>query len=119
MHERPYECVTGAVTFTYPLFTVVFPPPAFAAVRLTSYVPAVVYVCVGFWSVEFAGPSPNDHDHDVGEPVEVSVNWTGSAAGPDVTFEVKSPTGVTRWIDGETLYSIIDPSTPLYTENRA
>jgi hypothetical protein len=33
----------------------------------------VVYVCDGFCSVEFAEPSPNDHDQLVGEPVEVSL----------------------------------------------
>ena len=32
-------------------------------------------VCVGFWEVETPAP-PKFHDHEVGPPVEVSVNWT-------------------------------------------
>jgi hypothetical protein len=55
-------------------------------------VPAAVYVYVGFWAVDVP-PSPNDHAHDVGLPVDVSVNVTGSGAVPDVGVAVNDATG--------------------------
>ena len=67
-------------------------PFAFVAVRLTVYVPEVTYVCVGFWAVDVP-PSPKLHDHDVGVPVEVSVNVTESGLVPDVGVPVKFVTG--------------------------
>jgi hypothetical protein len=88
MHEIPYE-YTGPVTTTYPAFTVVLLPAAFAAVKLTLYVQAFAYVCVGCCSVEFALPSPNDQDHDVGEPVEVSVKETGLFSKRNVWKSIK------------------------------
>ena len=38
-------------------------------------------------------PSPKSHDHPVGDPVEVSVNFTSSGAVPVVGVAVKSATG--------------------------
>ncbi len=43
---------------------------------------------VGCRSVEVA-PSPNDHDHDVGDPEDLSVKSTSSGAVPDVGEAVK------------------------------
>ncbi|MDV7237622.1 hypothetical protein R4116_14590 [Listeria monocytogenes] len=38
-------------------------------------------------------PSPKSQDHDVGEPVEVSVKDTSSGAVPDVGVTVNEATG--------------------------
>jgi hypothetical protein len=67
-------------------------PPLLVAVSLAVYVPAVLYVCDGFCAVDVP-PSPNSQDHDVGEPVEVSVKLTGSGAVPVVGDAVKDATG--------------------------
>ena len=56
------------------VFVVVFEPPPFVAVSVTGNAPAVAKACVGLWAVE-PNPSPKSHDHDVGPPVDVSVNW--------------------------------------------
>jgi hypothetical protein len=58
---------------TVTVFVVVFEPPPFATLRATGNAPAVAKACVGLWEVELK-PSPKSHDHDVGPPVEVSVN---------------------------------------------
>jgi hypothetical protein len=39
-------------------------------------------VWAGFWEVAVE-PSPKLHDHEVGVPVEVSVNWTDCPAAGD------------------------------------
>jgi hypothetical protein len=62
------------------------------AVSTTVYVPGVVYWCVGFWEVDVP-PSPNVQDHDVGEPLELSVNVTVRGAVPDVGEPVNDATG--------------------------
>ena len=51
-------------------------PPAFDARSVTVYVPAA-NVCWGFCAVDVV-PSPKFHAHDVGDPVDVSVNCTFS-----------------------------------------
>ena len=56
---------------------------SFVTVRVTLYVPGLVYVWVGFCSVEVP-PSPNAHDHAVGLPLEASVNATCNGDDPDV-----------------------------------
>ncbi|MCV2492034.1 hypothetical protein OF117_22055, partial [Geodermatophilus sp. YIM 151500] len=56
-------------------------PAAFDAISRTVYVPAAAKVCDGDRSVEVA-PSPNSHAHDVGAPVEVSLNDTANGATP-------------------------------------
>jgi len=38
-------------------------------------------------------PSPNDHNHEVGLPVEVSLNWTVSGADPESGVPAKFVTG--------------------------
>ena len=63
----------GPVEETVTVFVVVFDPPEFETVSETEYEPAVANVCVGFWEVETPAP-PKFHDHEVGPPVEVSVN---------------------------------------------
>ena len=73
---------------TVTVFVVVFEPPPFAAVRATGNAPAVAKACVGFWAVELK-PSPKSHDHDVGPPVEVSVNCTVWPAEGDGGEKVK------------------------------
>ncbi len=47
----------------------------------------------GFRWVEVA-PSPKDHAHDVGDPIEVSVNWTESGAAPVAGVAVKLAAGL-------------------------
>ena len=49
-------------------------------------------MCCGFCSEEVP-PSPKVHAHAVGEPVEVSVNWTVRGARPAVGEAVKAVTG--------------------------
>jgi hypothetical protein len=47
---------------------------------------------VGFWEVEFV-PSPKPQVREVGELVDVSVNWTERGATPEVGVAVKAATG--------------------------
>jgi hypothetical protein len=42
----------------------------------------------------FVYPSPKDQTHDVGELVEVSMNWTVRGVVPDVLIAEKEATGV-------------------------
>jgi hypothetical protein len=77
-----------------PLCVTVSLPAAFAAVKVTAYVPAVVYTWLGCRDVDVL-PSPKSQAHDVGGPVDVSVNWTASGAGPDVGEAVNEATGAT------------------------
>jgi hypothetical protein len=49
-------------------------------------------VCEGFCSVDVA-PSPKAHDHDVGPPVDVSVNRTARGAVPLVGVAAKLAVG--------------------------
>lgn len=65
----------GGDTLIYPAFVSVSEPCAFVAVRITVYVPALLYVWEGFFCV-LVPPSPKFHDHDVGEFVERSVKFT-------------------------------------------
>ena len=67
-------------------------PAAFVAVSETVYVPAAVYVCDGFSSIEVL-PSPNVHDHVVGEFVEASRNVTVKGIVPVVDEAEKAATG--------------------------
>jgi hypothetical protein len=68
------------------------PPPEFVAVSVAVNVPAVVYVCVGFWLVDVP-PSPNAHAQLVGPPVLVSVKLTNSEAVPLVGLAVNAAVG--------------------------
>src|SRR3954468_24378544 len=67
-------------------------PPALEATRRTVYVPAAANVWLGDCAVDVV-PSPKSHDHDVGAPVDVSVNWTASGAVPLVGVAEKLATG--------------------------
>ncbi len=51
-----------------------------------------MYGCVGCWTIAVP-PSPKAHAHFVGDPVDVSVNFTASGAGPLAGVKVKSATG--------------------------
>jgi hypothetical protein len=68
-------------------------PAELIAIRVTVYVPAVMYVCDGFSSVDVF-PSPNDQTHEVGELIEESTNWTVSGAVPEVTVDRNEATGI-------------------------
>ena len=69
-----------------------FDPAEFDAVKVTVNDPPDVKVCVGFCVLEVP-PSPNAQDHDVGLPVEVSVNWIACPAVGDAGTKVKLATG--------------------------
>ncbi len=86
------------LTVIYPSRILVDDPIAELAVSFTVYVPAVWYVCEGFASIPSVVPSPKSHDHMVGLPVEVSVNWTVSGAVPVVGAAVKSATIPPDWV---------------------
>src|SRR3954471_14977716 len=73
-------------------------PAALAAVNATVYVPPDVKVCAGFCAVA-VDPSPKFHDHEVGDPVERSVNCTANGAGPLVTDEANDAVGATGAAD--------------------
>jgi hypothetical protein len=62
-------------------------------VKVTVYVPALVYVCTGFFSVELV-PSPKVHLYEVGDPVLLSVNTTFSDATPEVGEPENAATGL-------------------------
>jgi len=47
---------------------------------------------VGFLTVDVP-PSPNDQNHDTGEFVEESMNWTDRGVVPEVTFDTNEATG--------------------------
>lgn len=67
-------------------------PPAFDTSNATEYDAALLYRWVGFCNVLVA-PSPKFHPHDVGAPVEVSVNRTTSPGFGDEGDHVKFATG--------------------------
>ena len=62
-------CVTTIVC------AIVLDDVAFDVVRVTTYMPALLYACVGRCAFDPA-PSPKLHDHDVGEPLVVSSKLT-------------------------------------------
>lgn len=63
-------------------------PVAFQMVKVTVYVPAVVYLCDGFSRVAVP-PSPKVQAQEVGELVDVSVNVTISGLVPEVGEAMK------------------------------
>jgi hypothetical protein len=67
-------------------------PAAFEAVRLTLYVPGLVYVWLGFWALELV-PSPKSQLQLVGLSVELSLKETASGALPLVGLALKSAVG--------------------------
>jgi len=77
----PPEVMVGAAgaafTVIYPVWLDAFDPPAFVAVNVTFYVPAVGYVTTWLAEVDEEGVPPgNDQLYDVGLLVEVLVNVT-------------------------------------------
>ncbi len=58
---------------TVTVLLVLFEPEVLVAVRVTVYAPAALNVWLGFCDV-LVPPSPKLHDHEVGEPVDASVN---------------------------------------------
>jgi hypothetical protein len=56
-------------------------------------------------------PSPKFHAHDVGVPVDVSVNVTDNGASPDDTDDVNDAVGAVGGCDAELLYTFA--SSPL------
>ena len=77
-------------------FVVAFEPPLLLAVSVTGNTPAVAKAWVGLCAVEL-NPSPKSHDHEVGPPVDVSVNWIVWPAegdeGVNEKFAVVPPVG--------------------------
>jgi hypothetical protein len=98
---------TERSTLMYPVSVTVSLPAALVAVRVTVYVPTLVYVCDGFWEVDEL-PSPNDQTHEVGEFVEESTNWTVNGAVPEVSVATNDATGVVA-----TLPAVIYPDSEI------
>ncbi len=67
------EAARAAPTVTVRL--TVFEPEPLEAVKVTVSAPAVAKAWLGFWA-ELVDPSPKFQLHEVGLPVDVSVNWT-------------------------------------------
>ena len=55
-------------------------------------------------SVVLIPPSPKFHSHEVGDPVDSSVNWTVRGAVPEVSDSVNAATGV---VGPTTMYPVI------------
>ena len=65
------------------------PALALVTVRLTVYLPCLMYVYSGLCAVDVP-VSPKDHDHETGDPSDWSVNCTASGLIPDVVSLVNS-----------------------------
>jgi hypothetical protein len=57
------------------------------------YVPALVYLCTGFFAVEYI-LSPKLHFHEVGDPVLLSVKATLKGVFPDIGDPEKAAIGI-------------------------
>ena len=79
-------------TIIYPGFDIQLVPLAFFTVSLTVYFPDLVYLCVGFLTVEVL-LSPKSQDQEVGLLVLLSVNVTVSGAFPLSGETEKAGTG--------------------------
>jgi hypothetical protein len=77
---------------TYADIVLVLLPPGLFTVKLAVYFPALLYMCTGFFCVEFV-LSPKYHCHDVGDPMLLSVKLTLSGALPEVGDAEKAATG--------------------------
>ena len=69
-----------------------FVPAPLEVVSTTVYIPGVLYICVGFCSVE-KNPSPKSRYRNVGVLVVESVNITVNGAGHINTLPEKAVTG--------------------------
>ena len=54
-------------------------------------------------------PSPKFQLHEVGEPVELSVNMTVSGATPEVGEPMKAATGAELWVQKVISYLVRSP----------
>ena len=87
--------IVGAVADPIEMFFVrELEPAAFEAVSVTSYRADIENACVGLRSVE-VWPSPKRHSHDVGVPLDVSVNETASPAFGERGEKLNSAFGTT------------------------
>ena len=69
------------------------PPSWYVTLSMTEYVPGFAYAWLGLLVVE-VWPSPKVHNHAVGLPGEVSVNWTARGLRPVTGVAVKVAAGV-------------------------
>src|SRR5215213_6663087 len=74
--------VCAAVAVMKSVLLIVLDPDELVTVRDTENLPGDEYTCDGFRLVSDV-PSPKSQAHAVGEPEEVSVNWTVKGAVPD------------------------------------
>jgi hypothetical protein len=65
---------TIALAATVTVFIALEDEVGLDAVRVTEYEPAATNACAGFW-LALVDPSPKFQLHDVGLPVDASVNW--------------------------------------------
>ena len=66
------------------------------AVNVTLYVPGSKYVAEGFCKVDVA-PFPKSQSHEVGLPVDKSLNFTTIGEQPETTSDVKFAVGACAW----------------------
>lgn len=94
------DAVRGAPMVTVRLALV--EPVPLLTVKVTVFVPAVVYAWLGFWAV-LVDPSPKFHDQAAGLPADMSVNCTDWPVTGDVGANVKEAeragTTVRVWLD--------------------
>jgi hypothetical protein len=79
------------LTVIYRHMVLVLLPLQFLTVNLTVYFPALLYLCTGFFWVEYV-PSPKLHFLEIGDPVLLSVNRTFNGAFPEVGDATKAAT---------------------------
>ena len=89
--SKEKSTVGASYTLMKPVFVIVLGAPPFETVSVTSYSPGAEKIALGFWRGEEL-PLPNVHAHEVGDPVDVSVNLTVRGKHPLVTSAVKSAT---------------------------
>ncbi len=75
------------------IFSAVLLPAEFFTVKVTVYVPFLVYVCRGFLTCEVF-LSPKSQDLEVIVPLLLSVNFTVKGAFPEIGVAQNAATGV-------------------------
>jgi hypothetical protein len=70
---------------------------------------------LGFWAA-LVDPSPKLHCQEVGEPVELSVNWTACAAAGEAGLKVKAAESAGEEVTVTALLAVFDPE-PLLAPN--
>ena len=81
-------------------------PELFVTVSVTVLDPAVANVWLGFWEV-LVPPSPKFHCHEVGLPVDVSVNATDCPNVGEAGLKVKDATGAFPTVTVR--FTLLDP----------